>query len=149
MEGASKCLQSARKIIELITHYTDQNAEILPWWCLLHFIVCGEVIIMLTIVNQNDTSEEMNLGFLQQLVLEARKPLNWLYHAGKTDLASARTYNQLVTLLQHVEARLHENVEASQHRAGVILEPFEWILTNVESAGGWNQAGTCLFSVED
>jgi hypothetical protein len=116
-KGSWECLTAARNILALILRHTDNGiAELLPWWCLLHYLVCAEVVVMLVIV-QHD-----NLDFCYQLMEEVRRPLQWLKVVGEADLAAQRTETQLGQLLGHVQDRLAER----QSRAiiGEGVEPF-------------------------
>jgi len=99
--GASECVDAARAMISLLLHHTDnKTADVLPWWCLLHYIVCAEAVLMHEIVRNND------LDFCHQLIEEARRPLRWLSVVGSVDLAAQRVEIQLGRLLGHVEAKL-------------------------------------------
>jgi hypothetical protein len=111
---SSECLNAARSIIAHILHHTDNGiAELLPWWCLLHYLVCAEVVVMLFIV-QHD-----NLDFCYQLMEEVRRPLQWVKMTGEADLAAQRTEIQLGQLLGHVQDML-----AERRRRSIIEEGF-------------------------
>ncbi|KAI5858162.1 fungal-specific transcription factor domain-containing protein [Tricharina praecox] len=98
---AAECVAAARAMLSLILHHTDnKTAGVLPWWCLLHYLVCAEAVLLHEIVRNND------LDFCQQLVEEARRPLEWLNVVGSVDLAAQRVDTQLGRLLGHVEAKL-------------------------------------------
>ena len=73
----------------------------LPWWCLLHYLVCAESVIMLEIVHK--TAATKNIGSDPATLLhEAGRPMPWLRRASATDLAARRTYTQLSELLGQV-----------------------------------------------
>jgi hypothetical protein len=111
-KGSLECLNAARSIISLILHHTDNEiAELLPWWCLLHYLVCAEVVIMLAIVRHDD------LDFCDQLVEGLRRPLQWLKNIGAVDLAAQRTEIQLGMLLEHVQDMLAKKRRTAGIRA--------------------------------
>ncbi|KAA8913668.1 hypothetical protein FN846DRAFT_82332 [Sphaerosporella brunnea] len=102
-QGSWDCLNAARSILSLIVLHTDNDTpQYLPWWCLPHYLVCAEVVVMLAIVRHDD------LDLCEQLVEEVRKPLRWLRHISRLDLVAQRTEIQLGKMLGHVLDRLAE-----------------------------------------
>jgi hypothetical protein len=116
-QGAIRCVTGACAIISIIMTFCDANntdtkASDLPWWCLLHYLVCAEAILMLEIVHQANSAGALD-ATSEDLLAQARRPMEWLSRVSATDLAAKRTYLQLSRLLNNVAAATGE--QQDQH----------------------------------
>lgn len=95
---------------------TETTAGELPWWCLLHYLVCAESILMLEIVHQAASVGSSDTCYTK-LLAEARRPMPWLSRVSATDLPAKRTFLQLSKLLNHVAVAVGEHPEYDEPHA--------------------------------
>lgn len=93
-------------------HINFKRADVLPWWCLLHYLVCAATVLMFEIL-RND-----NIDLCKQLVEEAWRPLEWLCGVGSVDIAAKRVEIQLGWLLAHVKVKLEQKASLQAAYSG-------------------------------
>ncbi|CUS07415.1 unnamed protein product [Tuber aestivum] len=97
--GARTCVSSARNIVSIITNTSGDKREQLmkiPWWCMLHYLVAAEAILLLETIHQRASKVDGGIfGDMYQVV-------KWLHEIPGNDMASRRTHEQLSKLLERV-----------------------------------------------
>lgn len=100
--AARACIEAAQNLIDSII----LSKETLPWWCLLHFMVCATAILMLGMVRQLPGSTHTEKS---KILHQTKRALNWLKETGAPtssqtalELASQRSYEQLSQLLDQI-----------------------------------------------
>jgi hypothetical protein len=97
--GAQTCVNSARNIISLVADTSEDKREQLmkiPWWCVLHYLVAAEAILLLETIRQR--ASNVDIGIINDM----RQVVKWLHGISGNDMASMRTHKQLSKLLERV-----------------------------------------------
>jgi hypothetical protein len=63
---ATTCVESAQQMLDILPEEPDVNwlFEVLPWWCVLHYVMQSATIIMVELFARTlpGTSEAIGLG---------------------------------------------------------------------------------------
>ncbi|KAI9751849.1 MAG: hypothetical protein M4579_005872 [Chaenotheca gracillima] len=92
-----RCISSARELINLFPDEVNvpKMYSSTPWWCVLHFLVQGIVVLTL----------EISLGCMHmpeesdEIIEDAAKALRWLHGMSESSVAALRAYRVLGRLL--------------------------------------------------
>jgi len=96
--GAHTCVSSARDIVSLVAHTSGDKREQLmkiPWWCVLHYLVVAEAILLLETIHQRAPN-------VDGIIYDMCQVVKWLHEISENDMASMRTHEQLSKLLERV-----------------------------------------------
>ncbi|KAG0128381.1 hypothetical protein HOY82DRAFT_489240 [Tuber indicum] len=83
--GAQTCVNSARNIVSLVADTSEDKREQLmkiPWWCVLHYLVAAEAILLLETIRQR--ASNVNSGIINDM----RKVVKWLHGISGNDMAN-------------------------------------------------------------
>ncbi|KAG0635154.1 hypothetical protein HOY80DRAFT_1012039 [Tuber brumale] len=82
--GAQTCVNSARNIVSLVADTDSDKREQLmkiPWWCVLHYLVAAEAILLLETIRQRASNVDRGI------VNDMYQVVKWLHGISGNDMA--------------------------------------------------------------
>jgi hypothetical protein len=87
---ATTCVESAQQMLDILPEEPDVNwlFEVLPWWCVLHYVMQSATIIMVELFARTlpGTSEAIGLGE------KVQKAVRWLHAMSDRDPSAHRAW---------------------------------------------------------
>ncbi|RPB02869.1 hypothetical protein L873DRAFT_1671617 [Choiromyces venosus 120613-1] len=87
--GARACISSARNIVSLVVNTTGDKPQQLikiPWWCVLHYLVAAEAILLLETIHQ--TASNVDEGIVNDMC----QVVKWLQEISGSDMANVNNF---------------------------------------------------------